>query len=79
MVLDGPPAQPLTGSLDWLGLLDGVILAADSGRTPLAEALDAAGPLRGAGLRLWGCLVNRADLRHYSRAHHALLPPRRAG
>lgn len=69
IVLDPPPLNYLSGAQNLSEVLDGIIILANSGRTGHRTLKDAMDLVHGRNIRIFGCLLNRADIRYYSLAH----------
>ncbi|WP_431859238.1 GumC family protein [Azospirillum sp.] len=67
IVLDGPPILATSSSRFLAAWADSVVFVVRWSKTPRAMALAAFAELAGAGARLSGCVLNRADLRRLRR------------
>ena len=61
VLIDLPPLRPVVDSLAISPLLDGVVLAAEWGRTPLPTLAEAAHALRAAEARIVGAVLTKVD------------------
>ena len=63
IVIDSPPVLAVTDATIMAGLVDGVVLIAESGRTHRAGLLRTRAVLENAGARILGVVLNKLDLR----------------
>ena len=63
IVLDSPPVLAVTDATIMAGLVDGVVLIAESGRTHRAGLMRTRAILENAGGRILGVVLNKLDLR----------------
>ena len=68
IVIDSPPVLAVTDATIMAGLVDGVVLIAESGRTHRAALMRTRAILENAGARILGVVLNKLDMRrdnHY--------------
>ena len=63
IVIDSPPVLAVTDATIMAGLVDGVVLIAESGRTHRAGLMRTRAILENAGARILGVVLNKMDLR----------------
>jgi capsular exopolysaccharide synthesis family protein len=66
IVIDSPPVLAVTDATIIAGLVDGVVLVAESGRTHRAGLMRTRAILENAGARILGVVLNKLDLRRES-------------
>ncbi len=64
IIIDSPPVLAVTDATIMAGLVDGVVLIAESGRTHRAGLMRTRAILDNAGARILGVVLNKLDLRH---------------
>jgi non-specific protein-tyrosine kinase len=64
VVIDSPPILPVSDPCILAGIVDGVLLVVDAGRTRGQQTTEALTRLEQAGARVLGAVVNRASLRN---------------
>jgi capsular exopolysaccharide synthesis family protein len=63
VIIDSPPVLVVTDATILAGLVDGVVLIAESGRTNRAGLMRTRGILENAGARILGVVLNKLDFR----------------
>ena len=63
VIIDSPPVLAVTDATIMAGLVDGVVLVAESGRTHRAGLMRTRAILENAGARILGVVLNKLDLR----------------
>jgi capsular exopolysaccharide synthesis family protein len=63
VIIDSPPVLVVTDATIMAGLVDGVVLIAESGRTNRAGLMRTRGILENAGARILGVVLNKLDFR----------------
>ena len=63
VIIDSPPVLAVTDATILAGLVDGVVLVAESGRTHRAGLMRTRAVLENAGARILGVVLNKLDLR----------------
>ena len=63
IIIDSPPVLAVTDATIMAGLVDGVVLIAESGRTHRAGLMRTRAILESAGARILGVVLNKLDLR----------------
>ncbi len=66
IVIDSPPVLAVTDATIMAGLVDGVILIAESGRTHRAALMRTRAILENSGARILGVVLNKLDMRRES-------------
>jgi capsular exopolysaccharide synthesis family protein len=66
IVIDSPPVLAVTDATIMAGLVDGVVLIAESGRTHRAALMRTRAILENAGARILGVVLNKLDMRRES-------------
>jgi polysaccharide biosynthesis transport protein len=64
IIIDSPPVLAVTDATIMAGLVDGVVLIAESGRTHRAGLMRTRAILENAGARVLGVVLNKLDVRH---------------
>ena len=88
VIIDSPPVLAVTDATIMAGLVDGVVLVAESGRTHRAGLMRTRAVLENAGARILGVVLNKLDLRregyygygygYYYYSHYGKYPYARA-
>ncbi len=63
IIIDSPPVLAVTDATIMAGLVDGVVLIAESGRTHRAGLMRTRAILENAGARILGVVLNKLDMR----------------